>query len=116
MIQKRWTMYWLAESAAVLIYILLCVSACGTAVKIAAGAAVAILSVYWLGYYYLLDYSGAENVLLITSGIFFRRERRIPLDNILWKTRLTLFTERNTAAVILHTSGSSAVVFGEIST
>lgn len=116
MAEKRWVMYWLVGSAAALIYILLCVSACGTSLKIAAGVIFAILSVYWLGYYYTLDYSVSENVLLITSGIFFRRERRIPLDNILWKTRLTLLTERNTAAVILHTSGGSAVVFGEIST
>lgn len=116
MIQKRWTMYWLVESAAVLIYILLCVSGCGTLPKLVAGGILAILSVYWLGYYYTLKYSDRENVLLITSGIVFRRERRIPLDSVLWKTRLTLLTERNTAAVILHTSGGAAVVLGEIST
>ena len=51
MIQKRWTMYWLVESAAVLIYILLCVTSCGTLLKLVAGGILAILSVYWLGYY-----------------------------------------------------------------
>jgi hypothetical protein len=116
MIQKRWTMYWLVESAAVLIYILLCISDFRMLLKLFAGGILDILSVYWLGYYYTLKYSDRENVLLITSGIVFRRERRIPLDSVLWKTRLTLLTERNTAAVILHTSGGAAVVFGKIST
>ena len=49
MIQKRWTMYWLAESAAVLIYILLCVSDFRMLLKLVAGGILAILSVYWLG-------------------------------------------------------------------
>ena len=116
MIQKRWTMYWLVESAAVLIYTLFCISDFRMLLKLIAGGILAILSVYWLGYYYTLKYSDRENILLITSGIVCRRERRIPLDSVLWKTRLTLLTQRRTAAVILHTSGGAAVVFGKIST
>lgn len=110
-VRKRWTMFWLVEIVAAVVYILLfrLVEWWGLPVLL-------ILSVIWLSYYYALKYNISEEVLTITSGIIIHHERRLPLRNVLWEMRLTLFTERNTAAVVLHSSGGIAVVLGEIST
>ncbi len=110
-VKKRWTMFWLVELAAAVIYILLfrLVEWFGIPVLL-------ILSVIWFGYYYALKYDISEEVLTITSGIIINHERRLPLRNVLWEMRLTLFTERNTAAVVLHSPGGIVVILGDIST
>ena len=114
-IKKRWGAFWVVEAAGLLIYILLC-AVSHRAWVAAAGGIFVLLSVYWYWYYYSLEYSTAEKTLLITGGIIFRRERRLPVENILWEMRLSLLSERNTAATILHTAGGITVIFGEIST
>ncbi|MDY4587467.1 MAG: hypothetical protein SPD47_03355 [Oscillospiraceae bacterium] len=115
-IKKRWRAFWAVETAGLLIYILLCAVSPRAWVVAAAGGIFVLLSVYWCWYYYSLEYSTAERTLLITSGIIFRRERRLPAENILWEMRLSLLSERKTAATILHTAGGITVIFGEIST
>lgn len=115
-IKKRWRAFWVVEAAGLLIYILLCAVSHRAWVAAAAGGIFVLLSVYWCWYYYSLEYSTAEKTLMITSGIIFRRERRLPAENILWEMRLSMLSERNTAATILHTAGGITVIFGEIST
>ena len=109
--KKRWEVFWLAEVGIILIYILLCLAA--GRVLIAAGAAV---SVWWILYYFTAHYTLSNNVFEITSGIIFRRNRSIPLSNILWEMRLTSPFFRGSAMSVLHTSGGNAVVFCDFST
>ena len=137
--KKRWEVFWLAEVGIILIYILLCLAA--GRVLIAAGAAAAAVSawrilcslppgrprprggpapaavsVWWILYYFTAHYTLSNNVFEITSGIIFRRNRSIPLSNILWEMRLTSPFFRGSAMSVLHTSGGNAVVFCDFST
>ena len=109
--KKRWEVFWLAEAGIILIYILLCLAA--GRVLIAAGAAA---SVWWSLYYFTAHYTLSNNVVEITSGIIFRRNRSIPLSNILWEMRLTSPFFRGSVMSVLHTSGGNAVVFCDFST
>lgn len=115
-ITKRWAAFRAVETALLMVYILLCVVLRGIIIAAVGGGAVITLSVIWSWYYYTLEYRASENRILITSGIIIRRERSIPAENILWVMRLRLFSERNTAAEILHTAGGITVIFGELST
>lgn len=112
--KKRWEVFWLAEAGIILIYILLCLAA--GRVLIAAGATAAAVSVWWSLYYFTAHYTLSNNVVEITSGIIFRRNRSIPLSNILWEMRLTSPFFRGSAMSVLHTSGGNAVVFCDFST
>lgn len=112
--KKRWEVFWLAEAGIILIYILLCLAA--GRVLIAAGAAAAAVSVWWSLYYFTAHYTLSNNVVEITSGIIFRRNRSIPLGNILWEMRLTSPFFRGSVMSVLHTSGGNAVVFCDFST
>ena len=112
--KKRWEVFWLAEAGIILIYILLCLAA--GRVLIAAGAAAAAVSVWWSLYYFTAHYTLSNNVVEITSGIIFRRNRSIPLGNILWEMRLTSPFFRGSVMSVLHTSGGHAVVFCDFST
>lgn len=112
--KKRWEVFWLAEAGIILIYILLCLAA--GRVLIAAGAAAAAVSVWWSLYYFTAHYTLSNNMVEITSGIIFRRNRSIPLSNILWEMRLTSPFFRGSVMSVLHTSGGNAVVFCDFST
>lgn len=112
--KKRWEVFWLAEAGIILIYILLCLAA--GRVLIAAGAAADAASVWWSLYYFTAHYTLSNNVVEITSGIIFRRNRSIPLSNILWEMRLTSPFFRGSVMSVLHTSGGNAVVFCDFST
>ena len=112
--KKRWEVFWLAEAGIILIYILLCLAA--GRVLIAAGAAAAAVSVWWSLYYFTAHYTLSNNVVEITSGIIFRRNRSIPLSNILWEMRPTSPFFRGSVMSVLHTSGGNAVVFCDFST
>lgn len=112
--KKRWEVFWLAEVGIILIYILLCLAA--GRVLIAAGAEAAAVSVWWSLYYFTAHYTLSNNVVEITSGIIFRRQRSIPLSNILWEMRLTSPFFRGSVMSVLHTSGGNAVVFCDFST
>lgn len=119
-LQKRWKMFWLAEAAALLIYIVLCWlfrrSGYRAWVLVPAGILLVILSVLWIVYYYRLEYSVQDGMLVIDSGILFRKRRVLPPDNILWEMRLTSPLFHGAAMVVLHTSGGQVVIFGEYST
>lgn len=112
--KKRWEVFWLAEAGIILIYILLCLAA--GRVLIAAGAVAAAVSVWWILYYFMTHYTLSNNVVEITSGIIFRRNRSIPLSTILWEMRLTSPFFRGSVMSVLHTSGGNAVVFCDFST
>lgn len=116
--KKCWTIFRLTEGALILIYILLCIHA--GRLLITAGIVLVLLSVYWFGYYYKLEYTLSNNTIGITSGIIFQKHRRIPLGNILWEMRLTspFFKgyEGSSAMSVLHTSGGNAVLFCDFST
>jgi len=112
--KKRWVIFWLAGGGAAAVYILLCILA-GRVLPVLGGLML-LLWVYWVGYYYLLDYTLSENVIYITSGILFKRRRRVPLENILWEMKLTSPLFRGCAMTVIHTSGGITAVFGEILT
>ena len=75
-----------------------------------------LLLVYLAAYYYKLEYFLVEKTICIKSGIILRRERIIPLNEILWTTRLFMPFCRTSAVSILHTARGSVVIFGEFST
>lgn len=112
--KKRWTMFRLTEGGVIAVYILLCIYA--GRVVLTAGIAVILLSVYWCWYYYNLEYTLSNNILYITSGILFRKQRTIPMGNILWEMQLTSPFFSGSAMSVLHTSGGNAVVFCDLST
>lgn len=116
MVRKRRTVFWLGVIIAAIIYALLCASLRGITSRLVSGGTFVILLVIWSAYYYRLKYTVTGNILMITSGIIFRRKHLIPLDKVLWETRIFIFPDTSAAAVILHTAGRSAVVFGDFST
>ena len=120
MVKKHWQVFWLAEAAALMLYILLYVIT--GRFLLTGGVIFALLSVIWYMYYYKLQYTICHNELYISSGLIFRKHRRLPLNNILWTMRLTLRNRRSTGLpgrtvlTIFHTSGGRIVLFGEIIT
>ena len=113
-VTKNWTIFRLA-AAALLILCAVIVLIFPGSVYITAAAFI-ILFVIWLLYYYRLEYSISAGTLRISSGLFFRKHRLLPAENILWELRLSLPPFHRTALMILHTSGGRIVIFGDYST
>lgn len=113
MIKKRWSIYWISEAGALSLFVVL--SVLSGRLLLIGGAVLVLLSVIWTVYYYKLEYSACGGTINLSSGILFRRHRRLPPENILWTMRLGL-PGCGTVMTVLHTSGGRAVIFGDIST
>ena len=79
-------------------------------------AAAAMLHLLWSVYYFRLRYTIRDNTLFIDSGLLFRRQRAIPLDNMLWQTVIMVPFSRRAIATVIHTAGGWVVIFAELST
>ena len=110
--EKRWTAYFLAAAAASAGVIF--AAAVGMYIIAAAGL---IFLAWWTLYFCGLEYRRDEDILIVKSGVVFRRTRRVKTTEILWTKRavLRVFGE-NTVYTSLHTAGGSIVIFGEFST
>lgn len=75
--------------------------------------AVIIACVWFAVYFCTLKYRVADNVLYITGGIIFRRTHILPLERILWRTRVLAPLGSRAILTVLHTAGGAAVIFSE---
>lgn len=117
MIRKSWWIFWLSEiPAAALSGVVVTELLRRRISPIIPTVVFAILSVIWFWYYNTLKYNIRSGEVIMTSGIVFHRVRRVPESGILWEMRLSLPFMRRDILTVLHTSGGSAVIFGEIST
>lgn len=71
---------------------------------------------WWALYYYKLEYTQGETTISIKSGIFFKRERKLRHDDILWTMALKIPINKGDILTLLHTAGGSIVIFGGFST
>lgn len=71
------------------------------------GLALAVCSLYFAK----LSYRTNGNILTISSGILFRKERFVPLEKVLIKTKLCL--GRECLLTILTFSGGRVIVFAD---
>ena len=71
---------------------------------------------WWALYYYKLEYMQGETTISIKSGVFFRRERKLKHDDILWTMALKMPMNKGDILTLLHTAGGMIVIFGEFST
>lgn len=117
MIRKSWCIFWLAEIlAAALSGVITGELARHGVYSIIPAVIFIILSVIWLWYYNTLKCVIRSGEVIITSGIVFHKVRRLKKSDILWEMHLSLPFIRRDILTVLHTSGGSAAIFGEIST
>ncbi len=117
MIRKSWCIFWLAEIlAAALSGVITGELARNGVYSIIPTVIFVILSVIWLWYYNTLKYIIRSGEVIITSGIVFHKVRRLKKTDILWEMHLSLPFIRRDILTVLHTSGGSVAIFGEIST
>lgn len=103
----------------IVLAVLLLISGAATIVggiALALSAACGALAVWWSIYYLRLRYRVIQDVIYVQSGLIFRRTREIPIDSILWVTRLELPLSRRAIASVLHTAGGWIVIFNDFST
>lgn len=84
---------------------------------LAAGAALFII--WWTAYFIRLSYRCENGALFIRCGVFFVRERAVPLREITALTRVSLrFSGRHSLPLlcVVRTAGGSFVIFAEFST
>lgn len=75
--------------------------------------AVILLCIYFWLYFFSLEYHTADNALYISGGLIFRRTHILPLERILWRTRLLTPFGSSAILTVLHTAGGAAVIFAE---
>lgn len=84
---------------------------------LAAGAALFII--WWTAYFIRLSYRCENGALFIRCGVFFVRERAVPLREITALTRVSLrFSGRHSLPLlcVVRTAGGNFVIFAEFST
>ncbi len=106
--KKRWVIFWLAEAAGLAVFIL--------PWRVVSAAVYSIFSVIWWLYYHSLEYTYSNNDVVINSGVIFRRKKKLPPENILWKMRLGSPLFRGDFMTVLHTSGGRIIMFCVFST
>ena len=82
------------------------------------GAAV-FFALWWTGFFHSIKYTLTINDIIIQSGIVFRKEKHIPIVNILWTTRVYLGNEKNVdipLLTVIRTAGGHFVIFADYST
>lgn len=81
----------------------------------AAAACVLLISAcaYFALYFFSLKYYVSDNTLYISGGIIFRKTRILPLERVLWRTRLTAPFGSAVLITVLHTAGGGVVIFSE---
>lgn len=79
------------------------------AVSIAAGASSAV---WWYFYFKNLGYADNGAELVIYSGIFIKKAKRLRKSDILWTNSVTLF--KAPVLTVLHTGGGSVTVLGKM--
>lgn len=117
MIRKSWCIFWLAEILAAALSGVITAELARHGVYSTIPAVIfVLLSVIWLWYYNMLKYSIRSGEVIMTSGIVFHKVRRLKKSDILWEMHLSLPFMRHDILTVLHTSGGSAAIIGEIST
>lgn len=83
---------------------------------IAAGVCTVLIAgcAYLALYYSRLKYHITDGVLYIGSGLIFRRTHILPMQRVLWRTRVTLPLKSGAILTVLHTAGAAAVIFGDL--
>lgn len=80
-------------------------------------AAAALFIIWWTAYFIRLSYRCEGGALYIRRGVFFVRERTVPLCEITALTRVSLrFSERLPLFCVVKTAGGQTVIFAEFST
>ncbi|MGN1421963.1 MAG: hypothetical protein ACI4XA_01170 [Oscillospiraceae bacterium] len=112
--KKTWGAYFAAVlliSAAAVLSVFL------GAIPAVSAASAALAGAWWTAYYRALEYERCGGILTVKSGVFFRRDRRVRIGEILWISRAAVRFLRSSALfTVLHTSGGNIVIFGEFST
>ena len=87
------------------------------AIPAVAAVSAALAGAWWTAYYRALEYDSCGGILTVKSGVFFRRDRRVRITEILWISRAAVRFFRSSALfTVLHTAGGNIVIFGEFST
>lgn len=80
-------------------------------------ASAALFIIWWTAYFIRLSYRCEGGALYIRRGVFFVRERTVPLCEITALTRVSLrFSERLPLFCVVKTAGGQTVIFAEFST
>lgn len=89
------------------------------AVRALCAAVAALFIIWWTAYFIRLSYRCENGALFIRCGVFFVRERAVPLGGITALTRVSLrFSGRHSLPLlcVVRTAGGSFVIFAEFST
>lgn len=76
----------------------------------------AVLGVWWTLYFRSVGYCIVSGSLVMRSGVLFRKQRCIPIENIQWVMRLKLPFLQETVFTAVHTASGSVVIFADFST
>ena len=109
--RKSRFVYFAAETAAGIVF-----AAVSLAAPAAALAAFALFTLWWTLYFRGSSYKVSGGSLVVSSGVFFRKTRTIPLISVLRTTRLTTPFLKSALLTVIHTAGGSSVIFADFST
>lgn len=76
----------------------------------------AVFGVWWTLYFRSVGYCIVSGSLVVRSGVLFRKQRCIPIENIQWVMRLKLPFLQETVFTTVHTVSGSVVIFADFST
>lgn len=76
----------------------------------------AVFGVWWTLYFRSVGYCIVSGSLVVRSGVLFRKQRCIPIENIQWVMRLKLSFLKKAVFTAVHTASGSVVIFADFST